>query len=264
MRRLTLKTVSVAAVLLVLAVLLMFAASEAHASGKVRLSITLQHVGSFMLASVVVAAIFQFWQVRGLLEDMWEEAGIIRSLRSARLSLFALEFEDTDVPWAEYFKESDRVNIMFAYGRTWRGRHGTQLRDFVKNKNAKLRVILPNPEEESLMQELGRRFDLSSEDVKSRIIEAQQDFFGLEKVGKAEIEVYAFSKPMVFSFYQFDSYVVMATYRHRSDRGAVINMAGKRGGELYKFVQDEWNWLVDEGIEKGLLTRIDQPGAAAM
>ena len=91
--------------LLVVGGVFIWGAAETRDLQDPRLSILLQHFGSFILASIVIALVFQFWQVQGLLEDMWEEAEIVKSLRSARLSRFDLEFEEADVPWAKYFRE---------------------------------------------------------------------------------------------------------------------------------------------------------------
>lgn len=245
---------------LIVGVVLIWISAEVRNSSP-RLSIFLQHVGSFIIASVVIGLIFQFWQMRGLLEDMWEEHDIVKSLRTAKLSRFDLEFEEADISWAQYFRDSDRVNLMFAYASTWRGRHRRQLRRFVEDRGSNLSVILPDPQDEFLMRTFARRFEqLEPQGVRDRVIAAQDYFRDLGDRGEADVKIYALARPMVFSFYQFNTDVVMATYRHRAERGVVITMVGERGGKLYKFLQDEWNWLVHQGVEEGVTRIVYPPG----
>lgn len=87
MSRATLRTLVAALVLLVIAMAFLWGASVTKDPADPNLSIFLQNFGSFVLASLAIGLIFQFWQMRGLLDDMWEEAEIVTSLRSALLSL---------------------------------------------------------------------------------------------------------------------------------------------------------------------------------
>ena len=112
------------------------------------------------------------------------------------------------------------------------------------------------------MEVLATRFGITADELKVRIGEAVTFFTALEGAGAGTVQVYAFSKPLMFSFYRFDTHVVLATYRHRSDRGPVITMAGDRGGTLYTFVQDEWDWIVGPGIEEGFTRVLHPPNAA--
>ena len=191
---------------------MLWGASETEDCCK-RLSIFLQYVGSFLIASVVMALVFQFWQIKGLLADMWEEADIVKSLRSARLSRFALGFQEADVPWTRLFRESDHVTVLFIYGRTWLGWHLDHLRAFLRDENVRLDVILPDPKNASLMQALALRF-LSADEIKTRIEATMREFAKLSEQGKGKVSLFAFSRPMVYSCYRFNTHAVLATYRH--------------------------------------------------
>ena len=191
MSRFSLKTGLLALAVVALSLSLLWGASEAEAAQRLRLSITLQHLGSFMLASVAIALIFQLWQVRGLVEDMWEEAEIVKSLRSARLSRFTLDFQEAEVPWARLFRESDHVTILFLWGISWRGWHLTQLREFLQDEKAHLKVILPDAEKENLMQALALRF-LDADEIKRNIENAVQEFTQLGNQGKGKVTLFAF------------------------------------------------------------------------
>ena len=256
MSRGTLRTLLAALVLLVPGVVLLWAASETAAEHP-RLSITFQHLGSFVLASLVIALIFQFWQMRGLIDDMWERAEIVKSLRSARLSRFVVEdFEEVDVQWAQLIEDSNYIGILFSYGRTWRGRHIHQLREFLRDERARLDVVLPDTENDALMKGLGTRFGLPPEEVKNRTEEAVSAFVGLNGPGRGMLSVYAFSRPIVFTCYRFDMHAVLTTYRHQSEKGPIITMVGEHGGDMYAFVKDELDWIMSGGVDEGLTRRI--------
>ncbi len=95
LERTVLRTVVVALTLLLVGVLmLVYAESEADGWTHV---LPLQ-VGSFIIASVVLALIFEYWQLRGLLEDLYIQAGITREIRAAGIVGFTTIFH-AKVDW---------------------------------------------------------------------------------------------------------------------------------------------------------------------
>lgn len=204
------------------------------------LSILLFNVGAFVIASVAMALIFQFWQLRSLLDDLYEHARITTQLRQARLSGFSVAFHD-GVPWEELFTGSASLQLMVAYAATWRNAQQARLEALVDKAGSRLEVILPNPEAVEVCEELGRRFDTNVDETKKRIEEAIQFYRVLQSRTKGTMRIYLYNRPPLFTFYIFDRRAVFTTYRHSRGRGPILTLMADRGGEMFTWLTEEWN-----------------------
>lgn len=254
LERSLLRTVIVALVALLIGVLLLVRGGTAESQWLATLA---TNVGSFVIASVVMAVIFEFWQLRGLLQDIFAQAAIVEQLKRARITGFSTAFYAQDpVPWPRLFADSNRLNILFAYGRTWRNLHDQELRDFVSRPNAVLEVVLPDRESEPVMNEMSLRFGITTVELRSRIDEAENFFRRLGNEGAGTVRVYRFAKALVFTFYRFNNRAVFATYRHRSERGPIVTMLADRGGELYEWLREEWYGIVQQEMDRGITSLV--------
>lgn len=217
-------------------------------------STLLANVGAFVVASVVMALIFQFWQLRALLEDLFNRVQSAEQWRRSGISGFSASIYD-NIPWDELFAESDRLSMIVAYARTWRNSHQVRLEEFVRRPETVLEVMLPDPEVEESMVEFGRRFNVASEEVRARVDEAIQFFTALGERAHANstVRVYLFPRTLQFSFYRFNRRAVFASYKHRPGRGSIVTLLADRGGELYSWIDEEWRETVgrqDVGVRR--------------
>lgn len=209
------------------------------------------NVGSFIIASVVMAVIFQFWQLRGLIDDLFRQARVAEQIQRAQLSGFSVSFYD-NVPWDEMFNESNRLDLMVAYAATWRNTHQARLERFVSRNDSGLEVVLPDPEVTPTLEELARRFNMSPEEVRQRIIDATEFFKRLGTNARGVVRIYYHVRAPQFTFYRFNNRAVFATYRHRPGRGPILTLVSKRGGEFYEWIRDEWYGITRDGCGSGL------------
>ena len=95
------------------------------------------------------------------------------------------------------------------------------------------------------MCEFGRRFQVSPDEVRGRIMEAIAFFVDLRAQAhqRSEVKIYLVAQTLQFSFYQFNRRVVFASYKHRPGRGSIITLLADRGGELYSWISDEWDGI---------------------
>jgi hypothetical protein len=247
-----LRTVAVALLFLLLGSLTLVAGANAS---QLWLSTLLSNIGAFVIASVAMALIFEFWQLRGLLNDLFAAAKVSEQLQRAQLSGFSVSFYD-NIPWDELFRESNRLDLMIAYGTTWRNTHLTRLRRFLERKDAKLKIVLPDPVSHSTVDELARRFSFNHDEMRRRIEEAFEFFKALGENAGGEVEIYYCIKAPLFTFYRFNNRVVFATYRHRLGRGPILTLVGNRGGEFYEWVRDEWYGITRDGVNAGITRRV--------
>lgn len=221
------------------------------------LSILLLNVGAFVIASVAMAVIFEFWQLRSLLDDLFTAARVSEQLQRAQLSGFSVAFHD-NVPWEELFNESNRLNLMVAYAATWRNTHQARLRSFLEHQDARLDVVLPDPNVQLTLDELAQRFGIAPDEVRTRIEEAFEFFKELDQAATGTVRVYYCTRTPHFTFYRFNNRVVFATYRHRPGRGPILTFVANRGGEFYDWIRDEWYGITREGSTTGM-TRLAYP-----
>ena len=215
------------------------------------LSVLLLNVGSFIIASVVMTLIFRFWQLRGLLDDLFRHVGVAEQIQRARLSGCSVSFYEI-VPGEELFTESNRLDLMVSYAATWRNTHESQLERFLARADAQLNVVLPDPDVKTTLNELGTRFGLESGEVERRIRESATFFQHLGVGARGTVRIYYFARAPHFTFYRFNNRVVFASYRHRQARGPVLTLIGGRGGEFYDWIRDEWYGITREGLASGI------------
>lgn len=242
-----LKTAVAALVLILVGVLLLVLGANLDPGWRAALA---YNVGSFIVASVVLALIWQFWQVRGFLDDMFKEARIADTLKRARITHFFTSFHDP-VPWDDLFAGSKSLDILFAYAHTWRNTHRTRLERLLRSSDAKLNIVLPDPDNEVVMAEMALRFGYTPDGLKERVHEAKQYFEELATRGEGRVSIYYLARSLTFTFYRFSSGAVFTTYRHKPGRGAVITLVCEREGELYGWIRDEWYGIVEEAVRSG-------------
>ena len=213
----------------------------------------LHDFGAILTTSVTMSLIFQLWLLKDLLKDLFHYVRSAEHWSRSGVSGFYLDFHDDKLPWADLFRRSDQLQLVVAYARTWRNTHQTQLKDSVSASGRSIEVILPDPSSDESMIEYGRRFQISADEMRSRVGEAIGFF---EELGKAThrnsaVTVYLFKRTLQLSFYRFSQGAVVASYSHRRERGGIITLLADRGGDLYKWTGDEWNQITTgEDISK--------------
>lgn len=245
LERTVLKTIVAALVFAIIAILLLVYGEGQERGWKHVLPI---QVGSFMLASVVLALIFEFWQLRGLIEDLYEQAGITSEVKGAGIVGFTTKFYTQN--WDRYFKTSRTLDVCVAYAATWRNAHEHDLVELLDKRDSRLRVILPDRNEPDLMQELARRFETDAATLINRIREAEKFYLSLGTNRQGEVHVFRFPRALVYTFYRFDDRVVFTSYKHGLGKGGRYAMIiGAKGGELYDWVDDECQGMIEASNE---------------
>jgi hypothetical protein len=221
------------------------------------LRVLLTHTGSFVIASVAMALIFQFWQIKGLLEDLLSVTRWSEQIEASGISGFSTNFHDS-VQWDQLFdhKRSNRLNIMFAYASTWRNAHQQHLEEFLSDGQAKVEVVLPDPEVTVVMEEMAFRFGMNVDELKSRVLDALSFFKNLGDSKPGSVRVYYIPKSLTFSFYRFNNHAVLASYRHRPNRGSIMTLTAERGGDLYGWIREEWYGIVGNNEVAGIAKEV--------
>lgn len=166
-----------------------------------------------------------------------EAAGLLR-IGAAYLS---------ELDWKQLFAEVTELDIVVAYGQTWRNLHARELAQVAARPYSRLRVFLADPHDEFTVALLADRFDITHDELRTRITATRSDYGALRRPDGAQIDVYYRPGDRVFSFYRFDDIAVVGLYSHSRVRGAAVPVfVCARPGELYEFIHDELAVILDQ------------------
>lgn len=153
----------------------------------------------------------------------------------------------SELEWEQLFAEVTELDIVVAYGQTWRNLHARELARVAARPNSRVRVVLADPDDELTLAVLADRFDTTPGELRARITATHTAYEALRRPNGAQIEVYYRPGDRVFSFYRFDDIAVVGLYSHSRARGAAVPaFVCARPGELYEFIQDELAVILDQ------------------
>jgi hypothetical protein len=245
--RVNLRTMLIAIIVAIIGVFFLYiSASENWWRNNGTWRIVTQDIGSLLFVTMAITVLWELYGKRAFLDEILAKMQISKEITSAGIIKIADSFHQ-DIDWKDYFGKVKELDIFFAYARTWRNTHVSELREVAAREGARIRVILPDPEDEQVLGELARRFDYSVQDVKDLIREAQAYFEKLcspkENRG-AKIEIKFLPAAPVFSFYCFDNIAVLALLSHRRDLVEVPAFVCEKGGTLYGYIRQEFDFMI--------------------
>jgi hypothetical protein len=207
-----------------------------------------RELGHFLVVTVVVASLWEIWGRRAFLDEVYARLQISREVERAGIVQVVDTFHET-IDWAAFFESSTSLDVVVSYARTWRATHLEQLRGFV-SKGGRLSVVLPDPSDEKLVEQLAVRFEKKPSDLQGLIKEAVSDFGDLAKLAREQpVHVAVVSIAPVFSFYRFDRVAILAFYTHDRRKSPVPTIICRSGGTLFDFISREWEALMAAGTK---------------
>lgn len=215
----------------------------------------LHDLGGVLIAAIALILIFEFWQKDALFREFFQHARSAEQLRAARISGFSSTFQD-NVSWEDLFRRSTRLDLMIAYGATWRHTHRQRISGFLAKEGVKLGVMLPDPDSDAVLSELGRRFNMEGAQVRSKIEEAIAFFKEFRASFPQKVDIYLMTACPTHTFYRFDNEAILALYPHHRGRTGVPTFVVERGGEIYEFISAEWRGLAEDGVKTGMVKRL--------
>jgi len=154
----------------------------------------------------------------------------------------------TDVAWLQLFEQTDNLDLTFAYATSWRGQYRFQLEELLKRKGSRIRLILPDPENDVLMKSISTSWQLDPNVLVSRIVETKDAFLRLAEIAKdheSSCKVWYTACHPVLSMYRFDHYAVVNLYAYvKSQR--VPHFTAVKSGSLYEYVAEQFDRLITD------------------
>ncbi len=197
----------------------------------------LKETGSIIAASGLVAIIWEISIKRTFFNEVMERVGLASDVDKAGLTGITMRFYQ-DIDWATLLKNTKNLDIFFSYGSTWRHINTVQLSELA-NRGVSIRVVLPDPDDEDLMIQLGARYGYDKDEMQRRINGAKTDLQEKFNNSPSELKLYRTKVAPLFDIYKFDDVAIITIFKHRTDRVPVPAFQLKKGGELYDFADSE-------------------------
>jgi hypothetical protein len=197
-------------------------------------------LGGLLIASVALATIWDLVGRRALLQEVLD---IVRLKDDIVIS--GLDSAGTDynraVDWDSHLSKATHLDIFAAWATTWRNTHQGKLAELAARSGARIRVCLPNPEDDTCVQILAARFNRTPQDVRTKLNEAIDDYRRLDNNSHSgRVEIYTSSVYRAFSAYRIDDVFVVTLYHHKDSRSASVPaLSCRKGGTLFAFFEDD-------------------------
>jgi hypothetical protein len=229
--------VSIGALLIGLA-LIYYAGDPDRFANRPGLKSLLNALGGTLCVSVAFGTILNLMGKRALTREVFETARLSTDMEKSGLRRIGMDYT-TDPEWQEYFTAAKRLDLFFAYGRTWRNLNLTRLQALAGTKGSEINVYVPDVDDELTCHILTTRFNMTPEDLRAAVRETREAYLGMRVDGGATISVFKRPGDHTYSCYRFDTVAVVALYKHKKARGNVPTLVFNKGGTLFDFVNEE-------------------------
>lgn len=236
----TLKFIVAAAVVLGLGVFCLYLGGEETRFWREHsaLKTLMEQLGGLLIVSALLSVLWELVGKRAFAREVLEDTRLATELEASGIKRVGMQFFE-DAVWESCFKGVEKLDIFVAYAQTWRNINLPRLQVVARKPNGRIRIYLPDPEDQPTIDTLSTRFKIKPDELRQRIEATKQDFEGLRVANGASIEVFYWPGDRLFTFYRFDNKVILSMYRHAGRSPVLPTFVCESGGSLYQFVYDE-------------------------
>jgi hypothetical protein len=209
----------------------------------------ISQLGALLLAAVALAALWEFAGKRSFAREILSKVGVGSDIERAGVVRITDQYLK-EVEWDSYFEGIEKLDIVVAYGRTWRRTHWDQLKRMAQRSDTRIRIILPDPDDTQSLSVLADRFNRTPAQLRDDILESATEFIELKGSNpSSKVHLYLRRGDHVFSCYRLDRIAVVTFYSHSRTRKPVPTIVCQSGGSLYDFIYDEIKVMLDNSRE---------------
>ncbi len=203
------------------------------------------NIGGLVIATSVLAFLWELAGKRAFTAEVLATANLSTDVVRAGIQRVTNQYLE-DVAWGELFEDANKLDIVVSYAGTWRNSHRRRLEQVANRSNARIRVFLPDPDDELTMRVLADRFSMTTTELQGKVREAIRDFGQFAVEGRADLRVFVRSGDAVFSCYRFDSRAVLTLYSHGRVRRSSVPTLVVHEGDLFSFVYEEITSIAEQ------------------
>jgi hypothetical protein len=202
-------------------------------------------VGSLLFASVAVTIIWELFQKRMFRNELLDYFCVSENIEQSGVERILYRFDEVD--WKELFENCTSFDLFLSYGRSWRGTNETRLRELAQRTDAKVRLVLPDPQNADLMKQLSIRFRKTEAEVQRLANEAIDAFEKIFAGKGCQFALKVTDRPPTNAYYRFGGRRVVTLYNYKDLKGDVPVFVLKKPGRLADFFDDEFEYLFLSG-----------------
>jgi len=207
--------------------------------------------GALLIASVSIAMLWELFSKRSFLDELLAKTGLAEDIRTVGITGISLN-PVRGPDFSKIIRSSERLDIFVCYANTWRATFEEDLKFLATKKNCRIRLIVPDPDNQEIMKDLAKRFNANdATTMQSRIRQAINEYkalFASVPNQTLDFSIWIHDETPVSSFYRFDRCSVITLYKHAKGRGNAPTIVAERGGALYTYVESEIDSMV-KGID---------------
>lgn len=247
-----LRTYIASAIIFIVGILLLIAGERTtFGDGYLWARSVTSNFGALLIASVSIAMLWELFSKRSFLDELLAKTGLAEDLRT--VGIIGVSINPVRGPdFSKIIRSSERLDIFVCYANTWRATFEEDLKFLASKKNSRIRLIIPNPDNQEIMKDLAKRFNANdAATMESRIRQAIEEYktlFASVTNTSLDFSVWIHDETPVSSFYRFDRCAVITLYKHAKGRGKAPTIVAERGGALYTYIESEVDSMV-KGIE---------------
>jgi hypothetical protein len=198
----------------------------------------LDDLGGVFIASVALGALWELAGKRSFAREVLDSSRVTTDVVAAGLRSIGTNYLG-DPDWERLFADVQKLDVFFAYGRTWRNSNDARLKSLAARRTSRIRVFLPDPTDSDAVCGLADRFQMSETNLRVAIEEARDYFTDLGRAGRGSVSVFYRKGESTFSCYRFDKVAILTLYTHSRMRTQVPTIVCEDGGSLYDFIRAE-------------------------
>ena len=194
---------------------------------------------STVAAAFLVNVLWELFAKKGFAEIVYQIAQISQNIEKSGIDYVEMDFSCID--WKHELHNTQNFIAVFTYARTWRNSNSVALKEYVEKINKKrgnrangsFTIIMPDYENEKIMEEFDRRFQYESGKTKRLIQESIKEYISLGA------KVFLFNGSLHAGYYLLDNVAFMSFFNHTKEKSTVPFIRTESKGTFYNYICTE-------------------------
>jgi len=223
------KTLSIALVVIIVLFFAIVVIDSCWTSESIWKAPILALIGAIQTTALAIA-IWDFVAKKEFAQEILNLARISNNVTESGITYIYCDF--LTINWSKILEPTNKLIIAVSYANTWREANRIKLAQIASSKDA-LTVYLPDYNNNDVLTELSRRFNITIDDVYDKIKESSMAF---RELGAT---VFLYNGSFQTSFYLADNEAIMAVFKHKKQKATVPAIRVNKSGGLYSFIESE-------------------------
>ncbi|MEU3481344.1 hypothetical protein ACI2LO_26505 [Streptomyces sp. NPDC033754] len=207
----------------------------------------INQVGGLLIASVALATLWDLVGRRSFFREMLDVLKLKQDVHESGLESIGTDYRNV-VNWDECLGSAKNLDIFAAWATTWRNSNQTNLQRLASRPDGRIRVVLPDPNDNTCVRTLAARFNISQADVRTKLNESIEGYKKFDGNGSStgRVEIYTTPVYRAFTAYRIDNQFVVTLYHHKDNRsGSFPALTCRQGGSLFAFFEEDLEGVLD-------------------